>query len=367
MVVKYVTTRILVINPGSTSTKIAVYDDKTVVFNSTIRHNHTDLEKYEELDDQYEMRRDLILENLKAQNIDTSTINVIVSRGGLLPPIEAGAYEINEDMVYQLRYHPQNIHASNLGPRIAFHLAKDWNIKSYIYDAITVDELIPIARVTGLKEMQRKGMGHALNMRATAIKYAERTERPYESLNVIVAHLGGGITLSLQSNGRMIDMIADDDGPFSPERAGCLPVYQVIEMMEKEHLTEKQFFKILHDNGGLKSLLGTKDVLEVEKMIQDGDENAKLIYQAMALNIAKSIAKLSAVVSGNIDAILLTGGIARSEMLTGWIKEYISFIAPVEVFPGEFEMDALAFGALRVMNGEENAKTFKKVESLTFV
>lgn len=354
--------RILVINPGSTSTKVAVYDDNTVLFIKNIEHNQEELSKYTEIIDQYEMRRKLILSVLEEQNVPCSTLTVIVARGGLLPPVKSGAYRVNEDMVYQLRYHPQNEHASNLGAIIAYSISQELGIESYIYDPVTVDELEPIARITGLPEMERKGMGHNLNMRASAIKYARQIGRPYNELTLIVAHMGGGITLTLHKNGRMIDMISDDEGPFSPERAGGLPIFQVIKMATSPEYDYKKMMKKVKSQGGLLAYCGTTDAREIEKKIAAGDKKAELIYEAMAHNIAKNIGKLAVVVSGKVDAIILTGGMAHSKMLTNWIKERVNFISPVELIPGENEIESLALGALRVLKGEEKAREFVRTE-----
>jgi len=352
--------RLLVINPGSTSTKIAVYDDETPLFTKSIEHDQKELDRFDEIIDQYEMRRDLILSVLEAEKIPVKSLTTIVARGGLLPPVQAGAYKVNEDMVYQLKYHPQNEHASNLGAPIAYAISRDLGITAYVYDPVTVDELEPIARITGLPEMQRKGMGHNLNMRASAIKYASDINKPYKDLTLIVAHLGGGITLSLHRNGRMIDMISDDEGPFSPERAGGLPVFQVIKMATAPDTDYKKMMKKVKSQGGLKAYCGLTDPREIQKRIDEGDRDLALVYEAMAHNIAKNIGKLAVVVAGKVDAIILTGGIANSKTTTDWIRERVSFIAPVVLIPGENEMQSLALGALRVLRGEEKAHEFVK-------
>lgn len=352
--------RILVINPGSTSTKIAIYDNETPLFVKSIDHSQEELAKFENIIDQYDMRKDLILSVLETQNIPVESITAIVARGGLLPPVQSGAYKVNDDMVYQLKYHPQNEHASNLGAVIAHSLGGKLGIDSYIYDPVTVDELEPIARITGLPEMERKGMGHNLNMRASAIKYAEEIGKSYEDLTLLVAHLGGGITLSLHKNGRMIDMISDDEGPFSPERAGGLPVFQVIKMATSPDCDYDKMMRKVRREGGLMAYFGTTDARIVEEKVREGDERASLIYEALAHNVAKNIGKLSVVVGGKIDAIILTGGMAYSEMLTDWIRERVEFIAPVKIIPGENEIEALALGVLRVLNGEEEAHEFKR-------
>lgn len=354
--------KILVINPGSTSTKIGVYQDDTPLFVKSIEHAEQELAPFQEIFDQFAYRKELVLRTMEGEGTPRGELTAVVARGGLLPPVQSGAYEVNDDMVWQLRYKPQNEHASNLGGVIAKSIADELSIKAYVYDPVTVDELIPVTRITGLPGVERKGMGHNLNMRAIAIQYAKQAGKPYSKLTLVVAHLGGGITLTLHHGGRMIDMISDDEGPFSPERSGGLPIFQVIDMMAANGGDKKAGMKAIKHNAGLFAHLGTKDAREVERRIAEGDEKADLIYRAMALNIAKNIAKLAVVVDGKIDAILLTGGIAHSQQLTGMIRRHVEFIAPVEVLAGENEMESLALGALRVLRGEESAHTFRKVE-----
>lgn len=355
-------TRILVINPGSTSTRIAVYDDENPVFVESVEHSLEQLSEYAEIIDQLPMRKQTVLSLLEEKGVSLGSITAIVARGGLLPPVKAGAYKVNDDMVYQLRYHPQNNHASNLAAIIAHLIAKALGIPAYVYDSVTVDELEPIARITGLPEMERLGMGHNLNMRASAIKYAQGVGRSYSELSLIVAHLGGGITLTLHKGGRMIDMISDDEGPFSPERAGGLPGFQVIKMATSPEYDFKKMMHKVRALGGLMGHLGTTDAREVERRIQGGDEKAALVYEAMAHNVAKNIGKLAVVVRGKLDAIILTGGMANSAMLTGWITERVSFLAPVVLIPGENEMEALAHGCLRVLRGQEEAREFVRTK-----
>lgn len=352
--------RILIINPGSTSTKIAIYDEDHLVFSNSISHSAKELAKFDDVVSQYQMRKGSIIESLAEEGISLDSISLIMARGGLLPPLSSGAYKVNEDMVYTLTYEPQIEHASNLGAIIAHSLAKEIGVDSYIYDPVTVDEMEPIARITGLPEMERKSMGHNLNMRASALRYAQASGRDYKELTLLVVHMGGGITLSLHHGARMIDMITDDEGPFSPERAGGLPGYQLLEMATKPQAKLGEIMKKIRSRGGLNAYFGTTDAREVEELIQDGDKRAALVYEAMAHNIAKNIGKLSVVVGGKIDAIILTGGIAHSKMLTDWIKDRVSFIAPLVIYPGENEMEALAQGALRVMEGKEKAKIYKR-------
>ncbi len=355
--------QILVINPGSTSTKIAVLDGKEPLFTESIRHDPEDLDKFEHVTDQYGFRKELVLACLETHDYPLEKLDCIVSRGGLLTPISAGAYEINDDMVWQVANRPQNEHASNVGCMIALSVSRELGIPAYIYDGITVDELSDINRITGLKMLRRKGMGHNLNTRAAALRYAEETGKRYEEVTVIVAHLGGGISVNLHHNGRIEDFITDEEGPFSPERSGGLPLFDVIKMCFSDGMTYKTMMDMVKRKGGLMSHLGTTECREVEKMIASGDEKAKLIYDAMALNIAKNMAKCAPYVKGKVDAIIITGGIAYSEYLTDKIREYIEFLAPVTVYPGEDEMRSLAQGALRVLRGEETAKKFHKTEN----
>ena len=356
--------RILAINPGSTSTKIAVYDDETPVFVKVIDHSKEELAPFAEIFDQYEYRKDLVLKTMEEQGVDRKTLTAVVSRGGLLPPVPAGAFEVNDDMVWQLHYRPENEHASNLGAPMAKAIADELGLKAYIYDPVTVDEMDDIAKVAGLPEFRRKSLGHPLNMRAAAHKYADEIGKPYESLNLVIAHLGGGITLSAHKKGRMIDLVSDEEGPFSPERTGGLPTFQTLEMATKDGKSFKELYKYVKTKGGLMGHLGTNDARTVEKMIADGDQHAALIYEAMAHNVSKFIGALATVLRGEVDAIIITGGIAHSKMFTDWIVERVKFIAPVKIIAGENEMESLVKGTLRVQRGEEKPHTFVKVENL---
>lgn len=329
--------RILVINPGSTSTKIAVYEDENPLFVKTINHSKEELAPFKEPFDQYEYRRDLVLRTMEENGVTRDTLTAVVSRGGLLPPVRSGAYEINDDMIWQLHYRPENEHASNLGAPIAKSIADELGLKSYVYDPVTVDEMTPIAKVAGLPEMRRKSLGHPLNMRAIAHKYAKDNHTEYEKLTLIVAHLGGGITISLHQNGRMIDLISDGEGPFSPERTGGLSTFQTLKLAAESGKSFKELYNYVKKQGGLMGHLGTNDGREVERRIADGDEHAALVYEAMAHNIAKHVGALATVVRGEVDAILITGGVAHSRMITDWITQRVSFIAPVHVYAGENE------------------------------
>ncbi len=354
--------KLLILNPGSTSTKIAVYEDETPLFTEAIVHTPEELAPFEHVAEQYAFRRELVVRSLEAHGVEMRSLTGIVSRGGLLTPLHAGAYEVNDDMVWQLKNRPQNEHASNVGAMIARSLSQEYGIPAYIYDGITVDELLPVNKITGLPILRRKGMGHNLNTRAAAMRYAREQGRSYREVTVIVAHMGGGISVNLHHNGRIEDFISDEEGPFSPERAGGLPMFDVIKMCYDGKHDYNSMMKLVKRQGGLMAHLGTTDSREVERMVRSGAEHARLVYDAMALNIAKNIAKCAPGVCGKVDAILLTGGIAYSSYVTEYIRERVEFIAPVVVYPGEDEMLSLALGGLRVLRGEEQARTFTKVE-----
>lgn len=350
--------RILVINPGSTSTKIALFEEETALWTKNVEHGPEELENCGRVIDQFDMRKDVVLRTLTEKAVNLSDLAAVVARGGLLRGVQAGAYKVDPGMIEELKYRPVNEHASNLGAWIAYDIAQPLGIPCFIYDPVTVDEMIPLVRITGLAEMQRVAMGHNLNMRAAALRMARLAHREYSDLNIIVAHLGGGITVSLHNKGRIVDMISDDEGPFSPERAGGLPSYQLISMATSPGVTLASMMKKVQRQGGLISHLGTSDAREVEHRIKAGDEKAALVYEAMALNVAKAIGQLAVTACGAVDYIVLTGGIAYSEMFVRWIRERVSFIAPVHVLPGENEMEALALGALRVLRGEEKARVY---------
>lgn len=352
--------RLLILNPGSTSTKIAVYEGETPLFSQSITHSAQDLAPYGCVADQYDFRKELVSQALAAHAIEPGSLTAIVSRGGLLGPIQAGAYAVNEDMVWQLRCAPQQEHASNVGALIAYAFSQDLGIPAFIYDGVSVDEMLELYRITGLTSMRRRGLGHNLNTRAAAIRYAREQGARYQDVTVIVAHLGGGISVNLHSGGRIIDFISDDEGPFSPERSGGLPLFFTIDWCYSG-APKAELLRQCRRTGGLMAHLGTTDTREVERMIRDGDGHAKLVYDAMILNISKNIAKLAPDVNGRLDAVLLTGGIAHSQYVTGEITRQVGWIAPVVVYPGENEMLALAQGGLRVLRGEEQAATYHRM------
>jgi butyrate kinase len=348
--------KILAINPGSTSTKIALFDDAAQVFKTNIEHPNSELDKYKKIADQYEMRYDAILSVLKDNNLDVKKLDAVVGRGGLLPPVKSGAYRVNGLMVERLKNNPVVEHASNLGAIISFAMAEPLKIPAFIYDSVAVDEMEPIAKITGIAEIKRSSFAHALNMRAVAIKTAKEMGKELTDLNLITTHLGGGISVCALKKGKMVDIVSDDEGPFSPERSGRIPAKEMMNLCYRED--KSVVSKKLRGKGGLVSLLGTNSALEVEKMIADGDEHAKLVYSAMAYQIAKGIGEMATVLDGEVDRIIVTGGIAYSKFITSAIEKSVKFIAPVVIVPGENEMEALSQGAIRVLKGEEEANEY---------
>ncbi|MEG0855202.1 MAG: butyrate kinase [Terrisporobacter sp.] len=359
------TYRILAINPGSTSTKFAVYEGENQIVSKTLDHSVEELAKFASIMEQFEMRKNEIENTLKENNIDIKNINAVVGRCGGLPPVKSGAYLINEEMIDRLINRPTLDHASNLGATISYAIANEIGVSSYIYDPVCVDESLEISKVSGFKDLDRVCLTHALNTRAMAIKYAKLHNKNYNDLNLIVAHLGGGISLNVHEKGRMIDFVSDEEGPFSPERAGRLPAKMLVDLCYSGKYTHKEMVKNVRGKGGIVSYLNTVDAREVEKRIADGDEYAKLIYDALVLQVAKSIGELATVVSGNVDAIIITGGIAYSKYISEAVSNRVKFIAPVEILAGENELEALAFGALRVMEGEEKATIYNEVDLVT--
>ena len=347
--------KILVINPGSTSTKIAVYKGECSQWSESIPHSLEELSNYTCIYDQLEMRKSLIQNCLEKHGEAMESFAAVAARGGNMPAVHAGAYEVNDYMVNFLHYTPGDQHASNMAAQLALDLASPQGIKAYTYDAVTVDELLPVAAMTGLKGIPRQARGHNLNTRAAALTFCKNHDLNYADTNMIVAHLGGGITINLHSEGRMIDMVMDQEGPFSPERAGGLPTYTVVDMAYSGKYTREELMKRLQRTGGLISYFGTSELREVEKLIENGDEEAAFVEEGMALAIAKSIAKLAPTVEGKVDYIILTGGLAHSKRLTDLIQKKIAFLAPVAILPGENEMQALAEGILRVLRKEETA------------
>ena len=349
--------KILSVNPGSTSTKFAVYEDETLVCLHTIRHSAEELKPYKTLFDQFEFRKNLMLDYLQKDGIDLSDLSVVVGRGGMVRPLESGVYKVNDRLIADLKSAHTAEHASNLGGVIAREIADSIpNCEAYIADPIVVDEYQDVARISGLPQIPRKSQFHALNHKAIARKYAAANGTSYDKLKLVIAHLGGGISVAAHKNGRVIDSNQglDGYGPFSPERAGTLDAGQLVELCFSGKYTHEEIRKLLVGNGGLMAHLGINEELVAEKKAVMGDEKATLVLEAMAYNVAKEIGAMLAVLHGEADAVILTGGIAYSLYIVEYIKTMISPMVKVAVYPGEDEMEALAMSGLRVLRGEKS-------------
>ena len=354
--------RILAINPGSTSTKIAVYQGSKSIFLKNIKHTSDELRPFIKIVDQFSFRKGIILNELKDADIRIDLITAIVGRGGLVKPIESGVYEVNEQMIQDLKESKLGEHASNLGGLIAHDIAQSLkSARAFIADPVVVDEMEDVARFAGHPSFIRHSIFHALNQKAIARKYAKSIDKPYEELNLIVAHLGGGISVGAHKLGRVIDVnnALDGEGPFSPERSGTLPCGQVAKLCFSGKYTHDEIKKMIKGEGGFVAYLGTNDAHEVEIRVQNGDNEAKRIHDAIAYQLGKEIGSLSAVLKGEIDAILLTGGMAYDKLAVNYIREMIGFLAPVVIYPGEDEMEALAMNGRMVMLGEIEPKIYK--------
>lgn len=353
--------RLLIMNPGSTSTKIGVYEDDKEILIETLRHSAEEIGEYPTIVDQFEFRKNVILNVLKEKNFDIKTLSAVVGRGGLLKSIEGGTYAVNDTMLEDLKIGVQGQHASNLGGIIANEIAKELNIPAFIVDPVVVDEMEAVARISGMPEIERKSIFHALNQKAVAKRYAKECNKDYNELNLIVAHLGGGISVGAHKAGRVVDVnnALDGEGPFSPERSGGVPVGDLVKLCFSGKYSEAEIKKMITGKGGIVAYLGTNDAKAVDERAAAGDAEAKLIYDAMGYQVAKEIGKCAAVLSGKVDAIILTGGIAYSKNLVSYIKERVEFISQVVVYPGEDEILALAEGGLRVLRGEEAAREYK--------
>lgn len=351
---------ILVINPGSSSTRVAVFADEVELYATKIDHPLAEIKRYARVAEQYAMRRDSVLYALGEADLSSLQLNAVVGRGGLLRPIPSGTYIINQRMLDELRQPAAREHVSNLGAIIAHEIATAQGIPAYVVDPVTVDEFEPLARVAGLPGIERRSESHALNLKAAAREAARLLGRPYREINLVVVHLGTGISVSAHRCGLMVDVNQglDGTGPFAPERAGGLPVGDVLRIAFSGRYTYEEMFRLITRQGGLVAHLGTNDAREVEQRISEGDQHARLIFEAMAYQIAKEIGLMATVLKGDVQAIVITGGLAHSTMLLGWIKERVEWIAPVLVIPGEREMLAMAQGALRVLRGEEEAKEY---------
>ena len=353
--------KILTINPGSTSTKIAVFNNEELLFEKTLRHSSEEIGKYEKIANQLEFRKSVIEEALKEANIETKDLDAIVGRGGLLKPIQGGTYKVSESMVEDLRVGILGQHASNLGGIIAKEMADEVSIPSFIVDPVVVDEMEDVARISGVPEIPRISIFHALNQKAVAKRLAKESGKKYEDLKLVVTHMGGGVSVGAHKYGRVIDVnnTLDGDGPFSPERAGGVPAGELIKMCFSGKYSKDEVYKKIVGKGGVVAYLGTNDLKSVIDKKNDGDEKCKLVYDAFIYQVAKEIGAMSTVLKGQVDAIILTGGIAYSQFVIDDLKKAIGWIAPVKVYPGEDELLALAQGGIRVLSGEEEAKEYK--------
>ena len=353
--------QILAINPGSTSTKAALFEDDKVVLELTLRHSVEEIGRFASINDQLSWRRDLILQALEEKGYKVENLAAVIGRGGLVKPIEGGVYEVN-DLLKNDLLNAQRHHASNLGGLIADEIARTAGVKAYIADPVVVDEMIAEARYSGLPECPRLSIFHALNQKATARIYAKEVGKRYEDLNLIVAHMGGGVSVSAHRKGRVIDTnnALTGDGPFSPERAGSLPADAVLELCFSGKYSKAELMRMLAGKGGLVAHLGTSSVQEIceVRIEKEKDEHAREVMEAMCFNIAKQIGGMAAILCGKVDAIILTGGIAYNEYVNVRVKEACEFIAPVHVYPGENELEALAANALMVLKGELEPKTY---------
>lgn len=347
---------IYVINTGSTSTKLALFDGEVEQSAGTVRHSGDELENFRTIWDQFEFRKRIALEWFVTREVNLSAV---VAIGGLLRPVEGGTYTVNDRMIADARANVQGEHASNLGCAIAASVAEQSGCPAFVVDPVSVDEFGPLARYSGHPLIERRSLSHALNIHSVARLAAGKVDKELRDTRFVVAHLGGGISIAPVIGGSIVDANdASSDGPFSPERTGGLPLQQFIDVCYSGRFTEKDARKMVMGEGGLAAYLGTNSAREVEERIAAGDTGAKEAYEAMSYQISKEIGAMATVLSGKVDAIVLTGGLARSDMLVGWVRARISFIAPVYIFPGEDEMKSLATGALRVIEGIEKAKEY---------
>ena len=350
----------LIINPGSTSTKIGVFEDETLLFEETLRHSTEEIAQYASIVDQKDFRKNIIINLLKEKNFDINSLNMIVGRGGMLKPIPGGTYAVSDALLEDLKIGVQGQHASNLGGILAREIGDSIGVPSYIVDPVVVDELMPEARLSGVPELPRVSIFHALNQKAVAKRYAKEAGKPYDSLNLIVVHMGGGVSVGAHKAGRVIDVFnaLDGDGAFSPERAGGVPSGALIKLCFSGKYSEKEIYKKICGNGGFNAYVNTNDMRDVAKMVDGGDDNAKLARDAFILQVAKDMGSMACVLEGKVDQIIITGGIAYDKYVVAQLKERAGWIAPVTVYPGEDELLALVQGGLRVLNGEEKAMEY---------
>ena len=352
--------RILAINPGSTSTKFAVYLNECPEFVRNIRHSDAEMEGFRgrPILDQQEFRRAKIEDALNEAGCEVRKLHAVVGRGGLLPPLASGTYVVNDHMLEELRLARRGEHASNLGAFLAHSIAQKAGVQAYVVDPVSVDEWPECARLSGSVLLERQCLSHALNSKAVAKRYARECGARYESLRLIVAHLGSGVSISAHENGLMVDVTnSREEGACSTERAGGVPAMQLVDLCFSGNYSRKEVENLLFRDGGLSSYLGTRDLAEVERRIAGGDAKAETVFNTMAYQIAKEIGAMAAVLHGRVNAVLLTGGMAHSQRLISMLSEYVSWIAPIRTYPGEDELQALAEGTLRVLRHEEQSRT----------
>ncbi len=355
---------ILTINPGSTSTKIAIFDGNQSpmeeVFEQILRHSSEDLAEFDTIIDQYDFRLNIIMEALTESGYKPEDLAIVVGRGGLVRPVESGSYLVNDRMISDLRDPNRGAHASNLGAFLAKGIADEAGLVAMIVDPVVVDELTDVARLSGLKDIERTATFHALNQKAVARRYCKAMDKKAEDINLIVVHLGGGISIGSHEKGRIIEVpnALYGEGPFSPERSGALPAEPLVRLCFSGKYTEEELLMMIHGQGGMVSYLGTNSGIEVADRIKAGDKEAELVFHAMAYQVAKEVGAAAAVLRGQVDAIIITGGMAYNADFVSWITDRIDWIAPIEVYPGEDELLALAEAGQRVLLGEEEAKDY---------
>ncbi len=351
--------RILVVNPGSTSTKLAIFENEELIAEKKINHSAEDVAQYPHIIDQVDLRRGAMDTFIKEMNLTPASFSAVVGRGGLLKPLKGGTYKVNEDIVADLKASKYGEHASNLGALLAYSYTKEFGIPSFIVDPVIVDEMHDIARYSGLKEMPRRSVWHALNVTAVVRQTCQSLGMKVENENFVVAHLGGGISVSSIEKGRCIDVSNGlDEGPFTPERAGCLPTIELVKLCFSGKYTQKEINKMLVGQGGMVNYLGTSSLLDIENKVLAGDEEFTRVFNAMCYQVAKTIGSYVAVLKGKVTRIILTGGGARCKPLIDKVSEYVKCFAPIHVVPGEDELSALALGGLRVLRGESTAREY---------
>jgi len=352
--------KLLIVNPGSTSTKVAIFENTTLVLDKTLRHSTSELSPYEKVTDQYDFRKEIIMNFVKDSEIPLEDFDAVVGMGGLIKPIPGGTYRVNEAMIRDLRSGLQGLHASNLGGLIAHEIAKHIGKPAFIVDPVVVDEFDDISRVSGHPLIKRRSIFHALNQKAIARQYCKDAGKGYFNANFIVVHMGGGLSVGIHAKGRVIDAnnALDGDGPFSPERSGSLPVGDLVDLCYSGEYTKSEMRAAITGKGGIVAYFDSNNMMEIEERGKK-EPHVQLIIDAMIYQISKEIGAMSTAVCGKVDAILLTGGLAHWKYLVKEISRRVKFIAEVHAYPGEHELLALALGALRVLKGEEEAKYYE--------